>query len=401
MSEHFKNEKFDIFPLVFPVGENVEFCIRALAKRNSFAGEYTLKILRLDAGSPDEEFYKNNLKKIDLSTDSEGNLKFNFTADGECEYYVRIYKGEQRVEQLSIYAVDGELATRYPLRGDFHVHTTGSDGKEDPQIVCANYRRKGYDFIFITDHDKYFPSLDAISFYKDVKLGINILPGEEVHLPGTTVHIVNAGGLFSVNGLLPMKENYLETNGELSRRRFNEKVTPPDVYKMEDYWAEIEEIERGLKSGENPIPNDVDAKSYAVCLWIFDKIKKADGLGIFAHPYWLWNVWQIPEKFTRYMLENHPFDAFEVLGGENYYSQNGFQTALYYDEYLHGRVHPIVGSTDSHGSTAENRNWDICSTIVFAKDNTREDIISAVKDYFRWLLIQSLKSIDWWVSLGI
>ena len=243
MSEHFKNEKFDIFPLVFPVGENVEFCIRALAKRNSFAGEYTLKILRLDAGSPDEEFYKNNLKKIDLSTDSEGNLKFNFTADGECEYYVRIYKGEQRVEQLSIYAVDGELATRYPLRGDFHVHTTGSDGKEDPQIVCANYRRKGYDFIFITDHDKYFPSLDAISFYKDVKLGINILPGEEVHLPGTTVHIVNAGGLFSVNGLLPMKENYLETNGELSRRRFNEKVTPPDVYKMEDYWRNIATVE--------------------------------------------------------------------------------------------------------------------------------------------------------------
>ncbi len=382
MSQHFKNEKFDIFPLVFPVGENVEFCIKALAKKNSLKGDFTLKILRLDAGSPDEEFYKNNLKKIDLSTDSEGNLKFNFTADGECEYYVRIYKGEQRVEQLSIYAVDGELATRYPLRGDFHVHTTGSDGKEDPQIVCANYRRKGYDFIFITDHDKYFPSLDAISFYKDVKLGINILPGEEVHLPGTPVHIVNAGGLFSVNGLLPMKENYLETNGELSRRRFNEKVTPPNVYKMEDYWAEIEEIERGLKSGENPIPNDVDAKSYAVCLWIFDKIKKADGLGIFAHPYWLWNVWQIPEKFTKYMLENHPFDAFEVLGGENYYSQNGFQTALYYDEYLHGRVHPIVGSTDSHGSTAENRNWDICSTIVFAKDNTREDIISAVKDKF-------------------
>ena len=380
MSQHFKNEKFDIFPLVFPVGENVEFTIKALAKIKAFKGEYTIKILRLDAGSPNEEFYKDNCIEIVCKTDEDGNLKFNFTAEVECEHYVRIFDGENRVDQLAIYAVDGELATRFPLRGDFHVHTTGSDGREDPQIVCANYRRKGYGVMFITDHDKYFPSLDAIAFYKGVNLAINIMPGEEVHLPGTPVHIVNAGGLFSVNGLLPMKENYLETNGEISRRRFDESVVPPDVYKMEDYWAEIDAIIAKLKGGDNPIPNDVDAKSYAVCLWVFDKIKKADGLGVFAHPYWLWDVWQIPEKFTRYMLENHPFDAFEVLGGENYYAQNGFQTALYYDEYLKGRVHPIVGSTDSHGSTADNRNWDICSTIVFAKNNERQDIISAVKD---------------------
>ena len=82
------------------------------------------------------------------------------------------------------------------------------------------------------------------------------------------------------------------------------------------------------------------------------------------------------------MLEQHPFDAFEVLGGENYYQQNGLQTAMYYDEYRYGRVHPIVGSTDSHGSTPKNRNWDICSTIVFAKENTREEILQSVRDRY-------------------
>lgn len=382
MSQHFKNEKFDIFPLVFPVGEKVEFCIKALAKKKSLIGEYTLKILRLDAGSPREEFYKNNCIEIKCKTDENGNLKFNFTAEVECEHYVRIFDGEKRVEQLAIYAVDGELATRLPLRGDFHVHTTGSDGREDPHIVCANYRRKGYDFMCITDHGNYYPSLDAIEFYKDVKLALNIMPGEEVHLPGTPVHIVNAGGLFSVNGLFPMKENYLQTNGELSRRRFDDTITPPDIVNMDEYWAQIDEKVAKLKSGDNPIPDGVDAKSYAACLYAFKMIKEADGLSVFAHPYWLEDVWQIPEKFTRYMLENHPFDAFEVLGGENYYTQNGFQTALYYDECLKGRVHPIVGATDSHGSTAENRNWDICSTIVFAKNNERKDIISAVKDRY-------------------
>ena len=81
-------------------------------------------------------------------------------------------------------------------------------------------------------------------------------------------------------------------------------------------------------------------------------------------------------------MEKHPFDAFEVLGGENYYEQNGFQTALYYEEYRAGRIHPIVGSTDSHGSTEHNRNRDICSTIVFAAENERCAILDAVKNRY-------------------
>ena len=88
------------------------------------------------------------------------------------------------------------------------------------------------------------------------------------------------------------------------------------------------------------------------------------------------------EPFTRYMMKKHPFDAFEVLGGENYYEQNGFQTALYYDEYRQNRVHAIVGSTDTHGSTEHNRNADICSTIVFAHENERTDIVVSIRDKY-------------------
>lgn len=36
-------------------------------------------------------------------------------------------------------------------------------------------------------------------------------------------------------------------------------------------------------------------------------------------------MYHIPEPLTRYMMKKHPFDAFEVLGGENYYEQNGFR----------------------------------------------------------------------------
>ena len=379
MSQIFQRNAFDIFPLVFPVDERITFTVQSLGTRNSLQGEYTVTVHRANAGSPREEFSAWNTESYTCQA-KDGRLQFSYAAKYEGEYFIRLHQNGMQVAQLYVYALHEDLACRYPLRGDFHVHTSCSDGQEPPEIVCANYRRKGYDFIVITDHARYYPSLRAIEAYQEVKIPLNILPGEEVHLPGSTVHIVNAGGLFSVNGLLPEKENYFETNGEISKRRLTEDVQPPEVYESSVYWEEIQEIEKKVK--QSSIPESIDSCSYAVCLWGFEKIRQADGLGIFCHPYWLEDLFQIPEDFTRYMLQEHPFDAFEVLGGENYYAQNGLQTALYYDEYLHGRVHPIVGSTDSHGSTSSNRNWDICSTIVFAKANTRKDILDAVKEKY-------------------
>jgi predicted metal-dependent phosphoesterase TrpH len=61
-----------------------------------------------------------------------------------------------------------------PLRGDFHVHSRHSDGKEEPAVVCANYRRDGFDFLAITDHRRYFPSLRAIEAYKNIPTGLKI-----------------------------------------------------------------------------------------------------------------------------------------------------------------------------------------------------------------------------------
>ena len=71
-----------------------------------------------------------------------------------------------------------------------------------------------------------------------------------------------------------------------------------------------------------------------------------------------------------------------LLGGENFFSHNGFQTALYYKMRAEGYDVPVVGSTDSHGSTEHNRNGDICSTIVFAHANERTDIIASIKDKY-------------------
>ena len=115
---------------------------------------------------------------------------------------------------------------------------------------------------------------------------------------------------------------------------------------------------------------------------VLEKIRRADGLAIFAHPYWLNNVFHVSDPLTHLLMERQDFDAFEVLGGENYYQHNGYQTALYYEEWKHGRVHPIVGSTDSHGSTEHNRNAAICSTIVFSPKNERKALITSIKEKY-------------------
>ena len=183
-------------------------------------------------------------------------------------------------------------------------------------------------------------------------------------------YIVNAGGLFSINALA--------YGGDINRRRYDESVTPPEIRTEEQYNRELDEIEASL----GDVPSDVNKRWYTVCVWAFEKIREADGLGIFAHPFWIEDMWNVPEALTRYMLAKKPFDAFEVLGGECYYQQNGFLTALYYDEYRRGNVLPIVGSTDSHNSTENNRKSAICSTIVFAHNNERADILQSVRDKY-------------------
>ncbi|MBO4933140.1 MAG: PHP domain-containing protein, partial [Clostridia bacterium] len=209
---------YDIFPMVFPVGEATEITVKPLGKHSAFTGDYRIVVQRLDAGSLGYDFAKWNHTDYDVTPCEDGALRFTYTADVECEHFVRIYKDDRRILQLPVYALAEDLACRIPLRGDLHMHTCRSDGHEDPATVCANYRKIGYDFIVVTDHNRYYPSLEARNTYKDADITLNILPGEEVHVPLTSVHIVNAGGTFSVNGLIETSPNYTETNGSIEGR---------------------------------------------------------------------------------------------------------------------------------------------------------------------------------------
>lgn len=374
---------YDVFPKAFAAGKEVTITVKPLGDHAAFKDpeNLSLVIYGLEDGSPGDYPDRKNGVEVPFKLDGDGGIKFAHKFPKEQQYYLRFIdkKDGKKLLQLSVYALDADLCGRYPFIGDLHMHTRRSDGSEAPAIVSANYRKHGYDFFAITDHNRYYPSLEAIDAFKDVPIEFTIVPGEEVHMPKEAglindVHIVNFGGNYSVNAIVEGAQT--EEVGKAKKYRSYRGSPCPDVMTKEEFQKEVLTL-----AGRLDIPEGVEPFAYACCVWIFNHIKKAGGLGIFCHPYWISDVYQVPETLTDYILETRPFDAFEVLGGERYYAQNGFQTQKYYENRAKGINYPIVGSTDSHRSV-NNLAAYVASTMVFSSANEKDAIIKSIKDYY-------------------
>jgi len=368
---------YDIYPKVFLGEREATVTIQPLGVNSAFSVEktYTVEAHKVDQSHIARYPERSGRTTLNCTPDADGCLRVTSYFEGEGEYNVTVLDGERFVVSLSVYCLHEDMAGRIPLRGDLHLHTCRSDGHDDPVNVVANYRGHGYDFTVISDHFRYYPSLEAIRRYGDIS-DVAIIPGEEVHLPFNDVHYVNFGGKYSINALVSGNLNEEKAGDDIAWRSLDGNA--PDPISQEEFKAIIEERAKSV-----PLEHESERISYAVLEWIYEHMQKNGGLGIFPHPYWLCPLMQLPEEYTEFIYKNKPFDAFEVLGGENYFAHNGFQTALYYEMRRDGYDHPVVGSTDSHNSAAEhNRNALICSTIVFAKENERESLISAIKDKY-------------------
>jgi len=373
---------YDVYPKVIAINKEVEIHVRPTGSRLEFLPlkSYKIVVAAMDGGRPDDYPKTADYTEYTVKTDEDGAFSFRHTFRAEMEYFIFVYDGGRRRRAFSVFCVGEDLVGRYPFLGDLHMHTNCSDGTQTPEVVCANYRRYGYDFMPITDHNRYYPSLRAIEFYKDLPIEFKIIPGEEVHMPDvggqhTSPHIVNFGGEYSINALT----EYCVANYEAGKMPSKRAIidNPPPVMSINEYEQMI--MERAEKID---CPDNVDEIPAAVVTWVFDEIRKANGLGIFAHPTWRNEVNHVPEVFQDWLFETQPFDAFEVLGGENYFEHNGFQTSRYYEERAKGRRFPVVGSTDSHNSNEHNRNAFICATIVFAPECERTQLIQSIKDYY-------------------
>lgn len=361
---------FDIFPKVLPCGKTSRVNI-------AFLGRYCPN----DRDMHRVDVYFMDTRKNVYTEECpayNGRISFGLAPEFEGEYSVTVCDANgNRVCKLSLYAVEKELQGRYPFKGDLHMHTCRSDGGERPASVAANYRRLGYDFTVISDHNRYYPSIEAIRAYSGVNIDLCIVQGEEIHLPGNDIHTVNFGGRYSVNGLVSGTPQTVEAGGDKSLYSIDGAC--PDPISAEEYTNQVNAIAREITD----LPKELEEYrfTYASLVWIFQRVCEAQGLCIFAHPYWITDLfYHVPGALTEYILEKRPFHAFEVLGGENYYRQNGRQTAEYYSMRAKGVDLPVVGSTDSHGSTENNRNYNICSTVVLSPLNEREALVQSVKE---------------------
>jgi len=368
---------YDLYPKVVPADKASTVTIRPIGEHAAFHAdrEYKIEVYQLTKGSA-WTYGDVGQKTYPLVINEDGSVSFTHVFPEEQEHFIRIFSDGKRIVQLSVYSVKEDLYGRYPYMGDLHMHTFRSDGRQAPAVVAANYRKFGYDFMAMTDHRAYYASLEAIRAYEDVPLDFTLFAGEEVHFHRDPVHIVNFGGRFSINGLWKNSPQYQAKGDDLAWRTSDGKDAPAPMTE-EEFNALIDA--RMEKMAD--VPAGVDKRVYATCTWIFEKIREGGGLGIFAHPYWISDVFEVPEALVEHMMAEQPFDAFEVLGGENYFEQNGFQTARYYSDRIKGRNYPIVGSTDSH-SSVNNENAYLARTIVFAPSMEHDALLGSIKDRY-------------------
>jgi len=289
----------------------------------------------------------------------DGQCHFEMTFEGEQEHVLLLTwkqpNGPARTDEFRLYSLREDLLSRRPFKGDLHLHTWCSDGNSSPAYVAGAGRRTGSDFLTITDHGMYGPSLKAIEAFRDVPADLEIYPGEEVHLPNTLVHILNIGGSESVNMSGPADH--------------------------EPHTREIEALADTL----DPLPAGVDRLAYAECVWAFDRIRAVGGMGVFCHPYWVTGLRFHPGMpLTDLLFETQPFDAYEVVGGFPPRSaSNDLQAAHYYELAAAGKRLPIVGVSDAHRCDGQDEGTFGCQyTVAFAASASVDDVTAAIKDLY-------------------
>lgn len=348
-----EHRTFSVHPVVVPGDAETEITIRPLfghvALKDGVDYEvtyYPCEEYSQRSGWPDRN--RPALRRV-----GDGlTLRQYFEAEQEHVLVLEAVQGgnRRRLGEFRIYSVGPDLAGRLPWKGDVHMHSSYSDGREAPAYVAAACRSIGLDFMALTDHGQYEPSLEAIRAYEGAQCDLRMYPGEEVHPPGNPVHMVNFGGKASVNALFH----------------------PEDAYR-----AKVNELAGRL----GDLPAGVDRFQYASTVWSLDRIREADGLGIFCHPYWFTSNRYTPSgALTSYVFEKQPYDAYELIGGYHLYevASNTLQVARYHEERVHGRRIPIVGVSDAHGcERGELFGWYY--TVAFAPSCEFADLKSSIK----------------------
>ena len=276
-------------------------------------------------------------------------VEYQFTA--EQKYLVKIKYQDKILYSAYLYSLD-DLALLKAFKGDTHLHSCRSDGEGTPFEVACNYRAAGYDFIAITDHHKFAPSIEGQNDMKKLTNDFFVFRGEEVHNKDMGYfHIINFNGESSVNDIIETDDDYVES-----------------------------EIERILACCD--LSGLSDPRCVAYRIFVAQHIRKANGVAIMAHPFWeCYGEYHMQTEEFIFHWEHGDFDALEVIAGcDGNGNGNNLQEMLRCDMLANGYKIPVVGSSDAH-TTVNKVSTDKFNnqfTIVFA--NSFDDIPNAIKN---------------------
>ncbi|NMM62659.1 PHP domain-containing protein [Clostridium sp. P21] len=249
-------------------------------------------------------------------------------------------------------------------KGDFHLHTTASDGKFSPKELVAMAKKENIDIMSITDHDTIHGIDEAVQEGK--RLGIKVVPGIELSTlyREENVHIL---GYFNDTSKIGCElKNYLKGMHEYRTYRgkkivenldriFNIKLNYEKILNDAEGIIARPHIAKAIISagykypwdyiftnfiGENSpayVPNrKLDTKDGIKLL------KKNNALVVLAHPVLIKNI-DITE------ILNMPFDGIEAI-----YSMNSANDTKIFKTLSEKHNKIITAGSDFHGITKED-----------------------------------------------
>ena len=345
---------FDLTPRVVPADRPSRITIKPLYGHVAFPADprqLRVQYNRRDGGPAQRLDFVDQPYRI---VDGALSLELNFRGEGEHMILVSYLNEDGSTREFfrfRVYSLFEDYFVLRPFKGDFHLHSMRSDGQGTPGYMAARCRQIGFDFMALTDHHRYQPSLEAIAEMGKFDLDFRCYPGEEVHPPDNCTHIINFGSSFSVNDI------------------FREE---PDRYRREvkAYAEALSEVPEAIRQ---PL-----ASSH----WVFDQIRSGGGLAVFCHPYWEYaGGYYISEELTTETFKYRKFDALELIGGYNpfEYESNMMQVARYEHELAAGNRFPVVGLSDSHGPDGNLFGWYY--TVMLAPSVELPDLATAVREF--------------------
>lgn len=341
---------YAIYPSVIASDSEVEMTVVPCEKAFLLMDGEEYSITVIPVNGDESSYYTPVCRKTLTAIAKDGALRFSHVFEGEQEHLVILEQGERKLQEFVVFSLYEDLCCLRPMKGDLHGHSYRSDGKRDPAALAGHYREQGYDFFALTDHNRSYPGGEVDETYSGVAIGLTHVHGEEVHAPGSVVHIVHVGGETSV----------------------------ADVY-----VHDRERFEREVGEYRARIPANIPEKyhdRYAKAMWATDRIHEAGGLAIFPHPYWRpgkSRVYNVCDELACLLLTSGMFDAYELLGGMGQ-AGNNRSVALWGELRAQGLKIPVVGSSDVHG-IENSATFPHVFTICFAENAGSDAIMAAVR----------------------